>query len=310
MKVRARPGLVVGVATALLALSLWVEPVQAGPAEAKGRVLFLDRCALCHGEDGDGHGPVGATLPLKPRNFRREPLQWGNSLRSVVDTVTHGRQGVMPSFQDVLTPAEVADVAAYVWSIIPTEQKKKTALAPKPQAAQARVFLIHQKNKLFTPTAVTARVGDTLVFVNEDEVEHEVHALDDASSPPIQSQKPRQWDRVELTSAGTLRFGCAIHPAMRLEVKVEPVAGRTEGVIEVRQKGQQFSPAEVTVPVGRAITFVNDDDVAHSVISKDGRLELPVQRPGERAPMTFDTPGTVEVRCAIHPGMKLKVKVK
>jgi plastocyanin len=90
----------------------------------------------------------------------------------------------------------------------------------------------------------------------------------------------------------------------------EPAAARAEGAIEVRQKGQQFSPAEVTVPVGRAITFINDDDVAHSVISKDGRIELPVQRPGERAPMTFDTPGTVEVRCAIHPGMKLKVKVK
>ncbi|MBL8919272.1 MAG: c-type cytochrome [Myxococcaceae bacterium] len=299
----------VGVLAALV-LVCSVKPVLAGPAEQRGRATFLDRCALCHGEDADGHGPVGATLPLKPRNFRREPLQWGNSLRSVVDTVKHGRQGVMPSFQEVLSPSELADVAAYVWSIIPAEQKKKSAQAPKPQAAQARVFLIHQKNKLFTPTAVTARVGDTLVFVNEDEVEHEVHALDDTTSPPIQSQKPRQWDRVELTTAGTLRFGCAIHPAMRLEVKVEPAAGRPDGAIEVRQKGQQFSPAEVTVPVGRSITFVNDDDVAHSVFSKEGGFELPVQRPGERAPVTFDTPGTVEVRCAIHPGMKLKVKVK
>lgn len=294
-----------GLALLLLVVST---PALPGPAETRGREVFLERCALCHGEDGDGHGPVGATLPLKPRNFRREPLQWGNSLRSVVDTVTRGRQDVMPSFQDVLSAKEIADVAAYVWSIIPAESKKKSAQLPKPQTATSRVFLIHQRNKAFTPTAVTARVGDTLVFVNEDEVEHEVHSMDDKASPPIQSQKPKQWDRVELTTPGTLKFGCAIHPSMRLEVKVEP---RVEAAaVEVRQKGQRFAPLEVTVEAGRSIVFINDDDVAHSVYSREGKFDLAVQQPGERAPFVFKEPGTYEVKCAIHPGMKLKVKVK
>lgn len=293
-----------------LGLALAATSALGQPERAAGRAVFLDRCALCHGEDGDGHGPVGETLPLKPRNFRREALQWGNSLRSVVDTVTHGRQGVMPAFEGVLSAREIADVAAFVWSLIPPEQKQRTSQAPTPQAAQRQVHLIHQRNKRFTPTTVKARVGDTLVFVNEDEVEHEVHTLDDAASPPIKSQKPRQWDRVELTAPGVLRFGCAIHPAMSLEVTVEAERARATDTLEVRQRGQRFLPGEVTVKVGHEVTFINDDDVAHSVFSKAAGFELPVQRPGDRAPVRFDTPGTWEVRCAIHPAMKLRVRVK
>lgn len=274
-----------------------------------GRALFLERCALCHGEDGDGTGPVGATLPLKPRDFRHEPLQWGNSQRSVVDTVTHGRQGVMPNFDEVLTTQEINQVAAYVWSLIPPESKKRAAKSPVARSSSSRVFLIHQRNKVFTPTTVNARVGDTLVFVNEDEVEHEVHSLGSAANLAIQSQKPRQWDRVELSTPGLMRFGCAIHPAMRLEVKVEAATPVATGV-EVHQKGQRFLPAELTVPRGGTLVFVNDDDVAHNAYSKEGKFTLDVQQPGERSPVTLDVPGTYEVKCAIHPGMKLKVKVK
>ena len=54
---------------------------------AKGRQTFLDRCSMCHGEMADGHGPLADDLPLKPRNFTAEPLRWGNSKRSIVDTV-------------------------------------------------------------------------------------------------------------------------------------------------------------------------------------------------------------------------------
>lgn len=290
--------------SALLVMLLLSQP----PPPLPGRAVFVEHCSICHGEDGDGHGPVAPTLPLPPRNFRREPLQWGNSQRSVVDTVTRGRQGVMPDFADVLSAKQIEEVAAYVWSIIPAESKKRSTMGPPVvQSPKGRVFLVHQRNKLFTPKSITARVGDALVFVNEDEVEHEVHPLENATSPPIQSQKPKQWDRVELTSEGTLKFGCAIHPAMRLEVKVE---GETKPAVEVRQKGQRFSSAEVTVPRGGAVLFVNDDDVMHTVYSREGRFTLPAQQPGERASATFSEAGTYEVKCAIHPGMKLKVKVK
>lgn len=195
---------------------------ETGDELAKGRQTFLDRCSMCHGEEANGHGPLADELPLKPRNFLAEPLRWGNSKRSIVDTVTHGRLNVMPSFDGALTRAEIEQVATNVWSVIP-EALKRGDQSPAPHPTpKSRVFLIHQRGKVFTPSEVKARVGDTLVFVNEDEVDHEVHALGGKPSPAIRSQKPLQWDRVLLDQPGALRFGCAIHPAMRLDVKVTP----------------------------------------------------------------------------------------
>lgn len=190
--------------------------------EARGKQTFLERCSMCHGEAGDGQGPLAADLPLPPRNFRKEPLRWGNSTRSIVDTVTHGRLNVMPSFDGALTKTEIRDVADYVWSIIPAENKRAD-VKPEPHPnPTSRVFLVHQRGKAFMPSTLQAKVGDTLVFVNEDPVEHDVHPLDKEAAPAIRSQKPLQWDRVLLEKAGALKFGCAIHPTMRLEVKVDP----------------------------------------------------------------------------------------
>ena len=48
-------------------------PVSAGTIAA-GKTLFLKTaqpvaCVLCHGEQGDGKGPMGAALVPPPRNF-------------------------------------------------------------------------------------------------------------------------------------------------------------------------------------------------------------------------------------------------
>jgi len=49
--------------------------VKAPPAEdrqrlrARGRVLFQDRCAGCHGKDGDGRGPFAPGLSVQPTNL-------------------------------------------------------------------------------------------------------------------------------------------------------------------------------------------------------------------------------------------------
>ena len=35
----------------------------------EGKALFATLCTECHGVNGDGHGPVAETMPLKPRDF-------------------------------------------------------------------------------------------------------------------------------------------------------------------------------------------------------------------------------------------------
>ena len=80
----------------------------------------------------------------------------------------------------------------------------------------------------------------------------------------------------------------------------------------VSQKGKHFSATEVHVKVGDVIEFKNDDDVSHNVfsVSKIQPFNTKVQVPGTQADITFNSEGTVEVRCAIHPAMKLVVRVE
>jgi plastocyanin len=79
----------------------------------------------------------------------------------------------------------------------------------------------------------------------------------------------------------------------------------------VTQKGKSFSVPEIHVNVGDVVEFKNDDDVSHNVfsVSKVQPFNTKMQTPGSEAAVTFTNPGTIDVRCAIHPGMKLVIQV-
>ncbi len=53
-------------ADAHVPVGVWTDPAQI----ARGRAIYGARCAVCHGDAGDGKGPAGAVLPLKPPDFR------------------------------------------------------------------------------------------------------------------------------------------------------------------------------------------------------------------------------------------------
>jgi plastocyanin len=79
----------------------------------------------------------------------------------------------------------------------------------------------------------------------------------------------------------------------------------------VTQKGKSFSVTELHVKVGDVVEFKNDDDVSHNVfsVSKIQPFNTKMQTPGSDTAVTFINEGTIEVRCAIHPGMKLQIQV-
>lgn len=80
----------------------------------------------------------------------------------------------------------------------------------------------------------------------------------------------------------------------------------------VVQKNQAFSVRHLAVKVGDRVTFVNDDAVTHNVYSDTAGLafEIELQPPGRSDTVQFSRPGVAEVRCAIHPNMRLSVEVK
>jgi plastocyanin len=79
----------------------------------------------------------------------------------------------------------------------------------------------------------------------------------------------------------------------------------------IHQQGRVFSSESVALKKGEALTFVNDDNVPHNIIStsKGNEFNLGSQLPGTSTDVTFKEAGDVQVICAIHPRMKLAVKV-
>lgn len=79
----------------------------------------------------------------------------------------------------------------------------------------------------------------------------------------------------------------------------------------ITEKGKVFSQTEIAVKVGDTVNFVNDDNVAHNVMSESpqSKFNLGLLKPGSSTPVTFNTAGDILIICAIHPSMKMHVKV-
>ena len=78
------------------------------------------------------------------------------------------------------------------------------------------------------------------------------------------------------------------------------------------QKGRAFRPAEVNINRGESLTFTNDDEFIHQIYVKSSgfAFDSDERNPGQDITETFTAPGTFEVRCHIHPKMKLVVHVR
>ena len=78
---------------------------------ARGQEKFAAICSACHGADAKGNQQLGAA------NLTASVKTYGNSLNAVLDAIEHGHHGVMPAHKDVLTPAQIHLVAAYVYGL-------------------------------------------------------------------------------------------------------------------------------------------------------------------------------------------------
>ena len=80
----------------------------------------------------------------------------------------------------------------------------------------------------------------------------------------------------------------------------------------VSQVKKTFSVPVVKAKVGDTIEFRNDDDFAHNVfsLSDSQSFDLGSYKKGEVRSVKLAKEGVIEVECAIHPDMKMKIEVK
>ncbi len=80
--------------------------------------------------------------------------------------------------------------------------------------------------------------------------------------------------------------------------------------VDVEMKEFKFLPVEITIKAGDTVRWTNNDRAPHDATAKDKSWKTALLRTGNSATVTFDTPGTYEYYCSIHPGMKAKVIVE
>ena len=91
------------------------------------------------------------------------------------------------------------------------------------------------------------------------------------------------------------------------------LSGAFAAEVAVDQAGQKFSPDSVTLKSGDTIAFTNKDDVKHNIniVNPNGDSDdKGIQAPGEAIKSAFPTAGEYQVRCKIHPKMKMTVVVQ
>ena len=71
-----------------------------------------------------------------------------------------------------------------------------------------------------------------------------------------------------------------------------------------------FKAPVVTVKPGTTVTWTNDDDIPHTVVSKDGVFKSKVLDTGNQFSFTFAKAGQFGYFCSLHPHMTGTVVVK
>ena len=85
----------------------------------------------------------------------------------------------------------------------------------------AEEHTIGQKNKMFTQKELHIKTGDTVHFLNQDNIFHNVFSLSDTKFFDLGSYPRNESRPVIFEKPGKIEVECAIHPQMYMVVKVE-----------------------------------------------------------------------------------------
>ena len=117
-KVATRSITIIFTVSAVLFSSL----VRAEGNADKGKALYAQQCASCHGTSGKGDGPAAGALNPKPTNFTDKARMTGLKDQQLFDVIKKGGTGVgkspiMPGFGAALKDGNIQDIVAFLRSL-------------------------------------------------------------------------------------------------------------------------------------------------------------------------------------------------
>lgn len=87
-----------------------------------------------------------------------------------------------------------------------------------------------------------------------------------------------------------------------------PVSGRA-AQLEVKIDNFTFGPQKLRVKVGDTVTWINQDDIPHTVVSI-GHFRSKALDSEDKYSFTFTAPGAFEYFCGLHPHMQGSIVVE
>lgn len=112
----------------------------------------------------------------------------------------------------------------------------------------------------------------------------------------------------QLSSRRALVVAMLLGPLFGTALAFRTIAA--EGPSEIKIDNFSFGPKELTVEAGTTVTWVNRDDIPHSVVDKAKAFRSKTLDTNNSFSFIFANAGTYEYICGLHPQMTGKVIVK
>jgi mono/diheme cytochrome c family protein len=103
-----------------------LDRIRSAEARRRGRELFLQDCALCHGMAADGRGVRSMGLDRKPADFTNPAWGAKDAPARAYEAIRNGVAGTaMPSWSGALSEDDSWDLVAYLVSVSATSLEKR-----------------------------------------------------------------------------------------------------------------------------------------------------------------------------------------
>jgi len=153
------------------------------------------------------------------------------------------------------------------------------------------------------PAVTTLTAGQTVTWINNDDVAHNVIAHDGSFSSERFMNPGGRFEH-SFTEPGIYPYSCDLHPHMRgiiVVLAADEADAATSPVVVVTDQG--FEPPDIVVHQGDTVRWEFDGVLPHTATADDGSFDSGILQPGDTFTFTFDTLGTYTYICTLHPFM-------
>ena len=101
------------------------------------------------------------------------------------------------------------------------------------------------------------------------------------------------------------------NPTVASTVATQSSPSLSNATYTITIKNFTFQPSSLTIKRGTTVTWLNEDSVAHTVTSDDGKFPSSGNlNKAETYQFQFNSPGSFDYHCSPHPFMKGKINVE